>query len=219
MIARFDNERPTIFGLRRPDGVSLHADVGTPLQMHWRKESSELCFLGDEKGRRRVYLTNVGLGPGQAPEYQCMTPGNIAIDSFSIDSSGEHIAAILGDPTHLPDIFLLGPPGECRRLTNVNPQTSRWRFPQISVVSWKGANDTIVEGILELPAESSPGQRLPMIVYIHGGPTASQTFQLFYDYFGRGLYSSNGYAVLIPNYRGSTGYGDQFLTALIGHEK
>jgi dipeptidyl aminopeptidase/acylaminoacyl peptidase len=57
-----------------------------------------------------------------------------------------------------------------------------------------------------------------MIVSIHGGPTQSKTFQLLYDYFGHVLYSSNGYAVLSPNYRGSTGYGDQFLTDLIGHE-
>jgi dipeptidyl aminopeptidase/acylaminoacyl peptidase len=76
-----------------------------------------------------------------------------------------------------------------------------------------------VEGILELPPgyQASDGP-LPMIVEIHGGPTSATRFELQYWIYGRTLMAANGYALLSPNYRGSIGYGDSFLTDLIGHE-
>ena len=61
------------------------------------------------------------------------------------------------------------------------------------------------------------GARVPLVVQTHGGPASS-------DRFGFGSWSSytavlaaRGYAVLKPNYRGSTGYGDAFLRDMVGH--
>jgi dipeptidyl aminopeptidase/acylaminoacyl peptidase len=124
----------------------------------------------------------------------------------------------MSDPTHLPDIYLVEPPGSPRPLTNVNPQAASWKLPQLSIVSWKGANGDTVEGILELPPDHKADQRLPLVVEIHGGPTTATYHQLQFWIYGRTLLPAKGYAVLSPNYRGSTGYGDKFLTDLIGRE-
>ena len=59
---------------------------------------------------------------------------------------------------------------------------------------------------------------MPLLVRIHGGPTWAIPYALEYSWAGPMLFSSHGYAVLSPNYRGSTGYGDKFLTDLIGRE-
>ncbi len=217
LIARWDGDKPTIFKLDRPARVSLHASVDSPLSIHWRGDKADLCFLGEEKGRVRIYC-GAEVQPGKAPTYRCLTPGDVAIDSFGLDTSGDHAAAILGDRRHLPDIFLIDRQDSPRRLTDVNPQTQTWKLPQIKVVKWKGAKGDEVEGILELPADARPGQRLPMIVHLHGGPTAMWNYQLMFTYFGHTLMSSRGYAVFNPNYRGSTGYGDRFLTELVGRE-
>jgi dipeptidyl aminopeptidase/acylaminoacyl peptidase len=218
IIARWYDNDLTLFRLERPAGVSLHASVDSTLSMEWRGDSADLCFLGEEKGRVRIYCAN-DVQPGKAPHYQTLTPGDVAVDSFSSDASGDYSAAILGDPRHLPDIFLIGRQTGPRRLTNVNPQTRTWKLPQLKVVKWKGANGDDVEGILELPADARPGQRLPMIVHLHGGPTAMWNYQLFFNFFSlQTLMSSRGYALFSPNYRGSTGYGDRFLTQLIGRE-
>jgi dipeptidyl aminopeptidase/acylaminoacyl peptidase len=75
-----------------------------------------------------------------------------------------------------------------------------------------------VEGILELPPGYKEGQRVPLIVEIHGGPTTATNFYLQSWIYGRTLLPAKGYAVLCPNYRGSTGYGDKFLTDLVGRE-
>jgi dipeptidyl aminopeptidase/acylaminoacyl peptidase len=105
-----------------------------------------------------------------------------------------------------------------RRLTKINPQVDTWKLPKISTVAWKGARGDSVEGILELPPDYRPGQKLPLVVEIHGGPTTASYFQLQYWIYGRTLLPARGYALLSPNYRGSTGYGDRFITDLIGHE-
>ncbi|MEE8169597.1 MAG: prolyl oligopeptidase family serine peptidase, partial [Phycisphaerae bacterium] len=51
-----------------------------------------------------------------------------------------------------------------------------------------------------------------------GGPTAATMYRLRYWIYGRTLLAAKGYAVLSPNYRGSTGYGDKFMIDLVGRE-
>ena len=117
-------------------------------------------------------------------------------------------------------MFLAYAPGDYRQLTNMNPQMATWKMPQISVVSWKGANGDAVEGVLELPYgyNAETDGPLPMILELHGGPTAATHMGFRFWCYGRTIMAANGYALLSPNYRGSTGYGDKFMTELIGHE-
>jgi dipeptidyl aminopeptidase/acylaminoacyl peptidase len=76
-----------------------------------------------------------------------------------------------------------------------------------------------VGGVLELPPDYRTGTKLPLVVAIHGGPTTSAKADLSFDpHNGRLYFAAAGYAVLCPNYRGSTGYGDKFVTDLIGNE-
>lgn len=94
----------------------------------------------------------------------------------------------------------------------------RFRIPREEAITWQGADGETVEGLLYYPLDYREGQRYPLVVQTHGGPASS-------DQFG-GLWSSSnyvpvlaslGYAVLKPNYRGSTGYGDDFLRDMVGH--
>ena len=86
-------------------------------------------------------------------------------------------------------------------------------------MTWTAPDGTEVEGILELPPDWKAGDPpIPMVVSIHGGPTWAEPFSLRFSPNGRGLFSARGWAVFVPNYRGSTGYGDKFLVDLIGHE-
>jgi dipeptidyl aminopeptidase/acylaminoacyl peptidase len=128
------------------------------------------------------------------------------------------MAAVLGTTTHLEDIFVIED-NQMRRVTDVNPQVQRWKLPQIEIVSWTGADGDTVEGILELPPGYEPGDGpLPLIVELHGGPTDATLYRLRLWIYGRTLMAAKGYALLSPNYHGSTGYGDGFMAKLIGRE-
>jgi dipeptidyl aminopeptidase/acylaminoacyl peptidase len=105
-------------------------------------------------------------------------------------------------------------------LVDPNPQAAEWELPTVEHVTWKAPDGTAVGGALELPAGYVKGEaKLPLVVAIHGGPTTSSTAALQFDpHNGRLYFAAAGYAVLAPNYRGSTGYGDKFTTDLIGRE-
>lgn len=90
-------------------------------------------------------------------------------------------------------------------------------LPKQERVSWKGKDGIVVEGLLHYPINYQAGQRYPLVVQTHGGPAAA-------DHYGfsrrvthyHPVLAAQGYAVLQPNYRGSTGYGDPFLRDMVG---
>lgn len=214
MVAEWRSEEPVVFPLRRPEGVSIHS-YGTPIQ--WRGQSRDLCFLGEEKARTRLYCAT-DVRDGKQGPMSIWTPGDVVAGPFHLHAGGERSAVIMNDPTSLRDIYLAANGQKLKRLTYVNPQADQWKLPKLSIFAWKGAKGDSVEGVLELPPDYQSGQRIPLVVEIHGGPTAATPFGLEYWIYGRTLLPSKGYAVLSPNYRGSVGYGDKFLTDLIGHE-
>jgi len=83
------------------------------------------------------------------------------------------------------------------------------------VITWKSTDGKEIEGLLTYPAGYQAGQKVPLILTIHGGPAG-----VFQHTFlgGRGVYplatfASKGYAILRPNPRGSSGYGTEFRRA------
>jgi dipeptidyl aminopeptidase/acylaminoacyl peptidase len=199
---------------RLVDGKALQIHAyGTPLA--WRGDD-ELCFLVDDHARSVLYSVREIEG-GKGKRWTRLTPGDVVVRAFSF--AGQTAAYILGTPTRFDDIYIHEGTGEVRPLTTLNPQVETWKLPASKIVRWKGTDGVDVEGVLELPLDYKEGTPVPLAVNIHGGPTACSTFQLHFSPYDPGLYlTSKGYAVLSPNYRGSTGYGDEFLLGLNGHE-
>jgi len=83
-------------------------------------------------------------------------------------------------------------------------------------ITYKAADGLEIHGYLTLPPvgfEVPTGKPLPLIVLPHGGPQARDTLSFNWQ---SQLYASHGYAVLQPNFRGSTGYGTAFMQAGYG---
>jgi dipeptidyl aminopeptidase/acylaminoacyl peptidase len=142
------------------------------------------------------------------------------VHGFDADAADKQGVVLMSTPDRFPDLYLLTGKGETpRRLTTLNPQTDTWKLPTMKHVTWKAADGATVGGVLELPPGYKEGTKLPLVVAIHGGPTTSVKTEMNFDpHNGRLYFAAKGYTVLCPNYRGSTGYGDPFVTQLIGHE-
>jgi len=90
-------------------------------------------------------------------------------------------------------------------------------LPRQEKISWKGADGVEVEGLLYYPADYKEDNKYPLVVQTHGGPASSDKYG-----FSRSnsrynaVLAGKGYMVLQPNYRGSTGYGDDFLRDMVG---
>ncbi|MFN2379298.1 MAG: prolyl oligopeptidase family serine peptidase, partial [Bacteroidales bacterium] len=97
------------------------------------------------------------------------------------------------------------------QLTDFTAQINNWKYSVPEVISWKSKDGSIIEGILHKPMDYDPGRKYPLLVNIHGGPTGislpepapSSVYPVL-------QWLDKGALVLMPNYRGSAGYGEEF---------
>jgi dipeptidyl aminopeptidase/acylaminoacyl peptidase len=100
----------------------------------------------------------------------------------------------------------------CKRgehLFAARPDLADYTLARMKPISFTSRDGLTVEGYLTLPPEG-PGEDLPMVLNVHGGPWARDGWG--YDPEAQWL-ANRGYACLQVNYRGSTGYGKEFLNA------
>jgi dipeptidyl aminopeptidase/acylaminoacyl peptidase len=101
------------------------------------------------------------------------------------------------------------------QISRANADLKTPAIGRTEVIRWKSKDGKEIEGLLTYPVGYQAGQRVPLILNVHGGPAG-----VFQQSFigGRGVYpiatfASRGYAVLRPNPRGSSGYGTEFRRA------
>lgn len=95
-------------------------------------------------------------------------------------------------------------------------QAAELAVGETRTVRWKSVDGLEIQGILILPVGYTEGERVPLITWVHGGPAWLYTHA--YQAGGRGLQmlAGAGYAVFLPNPRGSNGWGVPFLEQNIG---
>jgi dipeptidyl aminopeptidase/acylaminoacyl peptidase len=125
------------------------------------------------------------------------------------------VAAPAHHPAHPAEVHALAAGSSTpQRLTRHNPVLDTVRLARQEVISWEGAGGWTIEGVLTYPLDHRPGQRVPLVLQLHGGPEGID----LHGWTSRAVYpvqvlAAQGYAVLQPNYRGSAGRGVAFATA------
>ena len=120
------------------------------------------------------------------------------------------VAAIADTPSHPPEVYLYRDGEAPKRLTNSNPWLDERDLVVQEPISYPARDGLDIEAVLMRPAESQRGGN-PLIIYVHGGPEAhhSNGWLTNYSLPGQAM-AGDGYAVVYPNYRGSTGRGVEF---------
>jgi len=103
------------------------------------------------------------------------------------------------------------------RLTDSNPQVADIALGEVEEVEWQSSDGKRVGGVLVKPVGYEKGKRCPLIVQIHGGPAGAVVlnFNASHGYYSH-VYAGAGYACLLPNYRGSTNYGERHKMQISG---
>lgn len=180
-----------------------------------------------EDGRRLYIMANTGVRDelfridpfDDDAELERVLGGDQALGSVTYHAALDRFVFTRRTSTSPGDVWVVdGDGGGLRQVTHVHDAlASTLRLPREEAVNWQGEDGVTVEGLLYYPLDYQEGRRYPLVVQTHGGPASS-------DQFG-GLFSSSnyvpvlaslGYFVLKPNYRGSTGYGDDFLRNMVG---
>ena len=126
----------------------------------------------------------------------------------------EPMVTAIADPTHTSNIAVVEG-DHLRRITHEgDEQMAGFALGPVQVVQWKNKEGIALEGIATFPAGYEKGRKYPFLVLPHGGPEANDV--LNFDALAR-IIAGLGYVVLQPEYRGSTGYGAEFLAAIYQH--
>ena len=160
-----------------------------------------------QKTLRPVFLMDPDKGK---PEKVIGDPPRIY--GLSVSEDGSRMAYTGAEDRSLPEVYINGTGNnKAVRLTDHTGQIRNWKHSVPEVISWKSKDGTIIEGILHKPMDYDPGKKYPLLVNIHGGPTGISLPEPAPSYVYPVLqWLNKGALVLMPNYRGSAGYGEEF---------
>lgn len=183
----------------------------------WSDDGSTLYFTEGVRATSQLFAVTVRSGDVRQETNEF---GSVSV---RYDRWTRRIVITFSSPTeptdhHTVDRFdRVGRRSAWKRLTDSNPQARDWQLGATDTVTWRSSDGEIVEGVLVLPVGYTKGTRVPLVVQIHGGPASAVTlsYNAGYGYYSH-VFAAAGYAALLPNYRGSTNYGEKFRTAIVG---
>ncbi len=116
-----------------------------------------------------------------------------------------------------PDLWLLEPGRAARPITALNRQRmAAVRLPRVDSVEFTGSNGAPVQMFVAWPENWRRGGQHPGIVLSHGGPVSAWT-DAFSFRWHPALLAARGYVVAMPNFHGSTGFGQAFADSILGN--
>jgi dipeptidyl aminopeptidase/acylaminoacyl peptidase len=183
--------------------TSFDLDAGTPV---WVSDGKTVFFTANSRETEELFAADVAVGTvRQLTNYE---------GSFSLAAVRKDSAVAVGtysDARHPGEIASVDLASKSISLvTDVNRQLDDYAMGDAEIVKWKSTDGTEVEGVLYKPVDFDPAKKYPFLLNPHGGPTGSSTLS-----FGATaqIMAANGYLVLQPNFRGSTGRGEAFAEA------
>ena len=159
--------------------------------------------LTEVQDDRQDYVAEITLdGKGAAKR--------ITTDSGSargLDAVGGHVALLWTTDGAPAEIYALEG-SHLRKITGHNDAlVSTFKIAPTQDISAKSSDGNDVHGLLTMPVDYKPGTRVPMLLFIHGGPTGQDAHGFAPE---RQLFAARGWAMLNVNYRGSTGRGHAY---------
>jgi dipeptidyl aminopeptidase/acylaminoacyl peptidase len=168
-------------------------------------DGQSIYFMADDDATINVCRISINHGEVARP-----ISGRSIVSSFSVAQTGE-IAATLSTTDRPYEIYTVST-GAPQRVSHVNDAwLAQIRLSLPEYVKFKSKDGTMIAGFLYKPLDYIPGKKYPAILRPHGGPTWAY-YAEFTDLAQ--LFAANGYVVLYPNPRGSTGYGQNFCKAI-----
>ena len=164
-----------------------------------------LYFIADDDGTQNLCRIPVTGGEVTRP-----VAGRLMVNEYSLAKTGDIVAQIA--TIDRPDELFTIPDSKLTQITHANDALmSQLKLTHGEYVHFKSKDGTIVSGYLYKPTDYVAGKKYPTILRPHGGPVWA--YYAEFDHLPQ-LLAANGYAVLFPNPRGSTGYGQKYSQAI-----
>jgi dipeptidyl aminopeptidase/acylaminoacyl peptidase len=174
----------------------------------WSKDAKTIYFNEGIKATQELCAVDVATG-----DVKQLTTEKAAVRAVQDPESGR-VTITYSDPKTPSTLFTvasvadIGNRAKWVQLTDANPWVQGIALGDEEEITWTSKDGRRVGGVLVRPVGYQPGKRYPLIVAIHGGPAAADVLS-FNGGYGSQVYAGAGYAVLMPNYRESTNYGQR----------
>jgi dipeptidyl aminopeptidase/acylaminoacyl peptidase len=166
-----------------------------------------IYFIADDDGTQNLFRI-----PATSGEVTRAISGHVVVAGYTIAKSGD-LAAQIANMDRPGEIFTTTTSGgPLTRVTHVNDAfMAKIKVVTPEYVKFKSKDGTTVAGYLYKPLDYVAGKKYPTFLHPHGGPVGA--YYGDFNHFSQ-LFAANGYVVLEPNPRGSSGYGQDFCKAI-----
>ncbi|MBN1224053.1 MAG: S9 family peptidase [Candidatus Aminicenantes bacterium] len=165
------------------------------------------AFQGMSRHLFKIDLTNKEIAP--------ITEGDgLILWECSFTKHGSRMAFVSLDALHFQELYHSETDHfQPKKLTHYSDQMAEWSLSVKEKIKWKSKDGAEVTGVLIKPADFNPEKKYPLLVIIHGGPSSismPQYLDRMNRYYPIEQWVAKGAVILEPNYRGSTGFGEDF---------
>ena len=185
-----------------------HSFDEAPELAGWSADGQTLYFTEAKSVYDFVYAQNVRTGAIDA-----LTEAGKVSSGANLNAAGTWLGYVRQMPTDPTEAYV-SPVSPFRpvRVSSVNANLPKHPYGETRVITWAGDKGETIEGLLTLPVGYQAGRRYPLLLVVHGGPAGvyKASFIAFPGPYPVAAFAAEGYAVLRPNPRGSSGYGTKF---------
>lgn len=188
-----------------PSLLSKAAD--RPVMNHtWSKDGSYIAVLMEDDRQSNVVAFDVANSTMKP-----VTTGNRATYGLELNTATGNWLALMSEPK-LPSEYFTITDGNLNRLTHVQDSfLAPLILADVEGFQSKSKDGTLVSGLLYTPANTEPGKKLPLVLFVHGGPVGQDDYA--FEIIPQCI-ANAGYAVALVNYRGSSGRGIDYTRAI-----
>jgi dipeptidyl aminopeptidase/acylaminoacyl peptidase len=200
----FDRANETMKSLT----ANFDAHVGSPV---WTPDSKGLYFEAEEAGNSPIFYVTI-----DGNDVKTILPSNFN-SHLEISRDGKMVVFTTASAIRPPEIFGMNADGTgLRQISHMNDDLfSRLDLPAPEIIWYKGARGTRIQAWLFKPPTFDPSKKYPFVLLVHGGPQGAWGNSWSYRW-NPPLWAAQGYVVMAPNPRGSTGFGQKFLDQISG---
>ena len=181
--------------------------VAPPPEIRWT-DDGRILFVGDRRGQSYVFN-----GSPEGRPLETIAGGGLQYTDLSLDAAGSSAVALGATPDSSGDLYLIDTARRSQtRLTDFNREYFEEHPPATLQKFRVPRSGKEIESRLLLPPDFDDSGSYPMVLDIHGGPNSA-----FFDAFNpvQQVLATAGYVVLAVNPRGSSGYGIDFMKAVL----